>query len=73
MAEDLKILYDKDGSLAPLDGKTVAVMGFGSTRPKMRVDDDQGTIGRDSLRALDRRVDFRLMTGSDVTADSCRS
>ena len=30
MAEDLKILYDKDGSLAPLDGKTVAVMGFGS-------------------------------------------
>ena len=29
MAE-LKILYDKDGSLAPLDGKTVAVIGFGS-------------------------------------------
>jgi ketol-acid reductoisomerase len=29
MAE-LKILYDKDGSLEPLMGKTVAVMGFGS-------------------------------------------
>jgi ketol-acid reductoisomerase len=29
MAE-LKILYDKDGSLAPLQGKTVAVLGFGS-------------------------------------------
>jgi len=29
MAE-LKILYDKDGSLAPLEGKTVAVIGYGS-------------------------------------------
>ncbi len=29
MAE-LKILYDKDGSLEPLKGKTVAVIGFGS-------------------------------------------
>jgi len=29
MAE-LKILYDKDGSLAPLKGKTVAIIGFGS-------------------------------------------
>ncbi len=29
MAE-LKILYDKDGSLEPLAGKTVAVIGFGS-------------------------------------------
>jgi ketol-acid reductoisomerase len=29
MAE-LKILYDKDGSLGPLQGKTVAVVGFGS-------------------------------------------
>jgi len=29
MAE-LKILYDKDGSLKPLKGKTVAVIGFGS-------------------------------------------
>jgi len=29
MAE-LKILYDKDGSLGPLQGKTVAVIGFGS-------------------------------------------
>jgi len=29
MAE-LKIFYDKDGSLAPLKGKTVAVFGFGS-------------------------------------------
>jgi len=29
MAE-LKIFYDKDGSLAPLKGKTVAVVGFGS-------------------------------------------
>jgi len=27
---ELKILYDKDGSLAPLEGKTVAVLGFGS-------------------------------------------
>jgi len=26
----LKIYYDKDGSLAPLNGKTVAVVGFGS-------------------------------------------
>ena len=26
----LKILYDKDGSLAPLKGKTVAIVGFGS-------------------------------------------
>ena len=30
MAEQLKIYYDKDGSLAPLAGKTVAVVGFGS-------------------------------------------
>jgi ketol-acid reductoisomerase len=27
---DLKIYYDKDGSLAPLAGKTVAIIGFGS-------------------------------------------
>jgi len=27
---DVKILYDKDGSLAPLKGKTVAIVGFGS-------------------------------------------
>jgi len=27
---DVKILYDKDGSLEPLQGKTVAVVGFGS-------------------------------------------
>lgn len=27
---DLKILYDKDGSLEPLKGKTVAVCGYGS-------------------------------------------
>ena len=27
---NVKILYDKDGSLAPLKGKTVAVVGFGS-------------------------------------------
>jgi len=27
---ELKILYDKDGSLAPLSGKTVAILGFGS-------------------------------------------
>ena len=27
---ELKILYDKDGSLDPLKGKTVAVLGFGS-------------------------------------------
>ena len=27
---ELKILYDKDGSLEPLKGKTVAVLGFGS-------------------------------------------
>jgi len=27
---ELKILYDKDGSLGPLQGKTVAVLGFGS-------------------------------------------
>jgi len=27
---DVKILYDKDGSLEPLKGKTVAVIGFGS-------------------------------------------
>lgn len=27
---DMTILYDKDGSLEPLAGKTVAVMGFGS-------------------------------------------
>ncbi|MCK4603026.1 MAG: NAD(P)-binding domain-containing protein, partial [Phycisphaerae bacterium] len=26
----MKILYDKDGSLEPLKGKTVAVVGFGS-------------------------------------------
>ncbi|MFW5840291.1 MAG: ketol-acid reductoisomerase [Planctomycetota bacterium] len=26
----MKIYYDKDGSLAPLEGKTVAVIGFGS-------------------------------------------
>ena len=26
----LSILYDKDGSLEPLSGKTVAVVGFGS-------------------------------------------
>jgi ketol-acid reductoisomerase len=26
----LKILYDKDGSLAPLKGKTVSIIGFGS-------------------------------------------
>ena len=30
MADELKIYYDKDGSLAPLQGKTVAVIGFGS-------------------------------------------
>ncbi len=30
MADELKIYYDKDGSLAPLSGKTVAVVGFGS-------------------------------------------
>jgi ketol-acid reductoisomerase len=30
MADELKILYDKDGSLEPLAGKTVAVLGFGS-------------------------------------------
>jgi len=28
--ETVKILYDKDGSLKPLQGKTVAVIGFGS-------------------------------------------
>ena len=27
---ELKILYDKDGSLEPLQGKTVAVVGYGS-------------------------------------------
>ena len=27
---ELKILYDKDGSLEPLSGKTVAIVGFGS-------------------------------------------
>src|SRR5512133_2720916 len=27
---DLKILYDKDGSLEPLKGKTVAIIGYGS-------------------------------------------
>ncbi len=27
---DLKIYYDKDGSLAPLKGKTVAIIGYGS-------------------------------------------
>lgn len=27
---DVKILYDKDGSLEPLAGKTVAIVGFGS-------------------------------------------
>ena len=30
MEPQLKILYDKDGSLEPLKGKTVAVIGFGS-------------------------------------------
>ena len=30
MAQELKIYYDKDGSLAPLAGKTAAVVGFGS-------------------------------------------
>jgi len=30
MAQQVKILYDKDGSLAPLKGKTVAVIGYGS-------------------------------------------
>jgi len=30
MAKELKIYYDKDGSLAALAGKTVAVVGFGS-------------------------------------------
>jgi ketol-acid reductoisomerase len=29
-AKKLKIYYDKDGSLAPLTGKTVAVIGYGS-------------------------------------------
>ncbi len=27
---DMQIMYDKDGSLEPLNGKTVAIMGFGS-------------------------------------------
>ena len=30
MADQLKIYYDKDGSLEPLSGKTVAVIGYGS-------------------------------------------
>ena len=30
MAQQVRILYDKDGSLEPLKGKTVAVIGYGS-------------------------------------------
>ena len=51
----LTILYDKDGSLAPLRGKTVAVLGFGS----------QGHAHAQNLRDSGVKVIVSELTGTN--------
>jgi ketol-acid reductoisomerase len=60
---DLKIYYDKDGSLEPLSGKTVAVIGFGS----------QGHAHAQNLRDSGVKVVVSELEGTKNHADAVKA
>ncbi len=55
----MKIYYDRDADLAPLQGKTVAVIGYGS----------QGHAHANNLRDSGMKVDHRPAQGGRVVAE----